>query len=49
MEGLGVDGRLISIILKWIFKKGAGEDLDWIELVQERDRWHALSENSSEP
>jgi hypothetical protein len=33
-----VDGR---IILKWIFKKWDG-DMDWIELVQDRDRWRAL-------
>jgi hypothetical protein len=34
-----VDGR---IILKWIFKKWDG-DMDWIELAQDRDRWHALA------
>jgi hypothetical protein len=33
----GVDG---SIILKWIFKKWDG-GMDWIELVQDRDRWQA--------
>ena len=35
----GVDGR---IILRWIFKKWDGGGMDWIELTQDRDRWHAL-------
>jgi hypothetical protein len=30
-----------GIILKSIFKKWYG-DMDWIELVQDRDRWWAL-------
>jgi hypothetical protein len=34
----GVDGR---VILKCIFKKCEG-GMDWIELVQDRDRWRAL-------
>jgi hypothetical protein len=34
----GVDGR---IILRWIFKKWDG-GMDWIELVQDRDRWRTL-------
>jgi hypothetical protein len=34
----GVDGR---IILKWIFNMW-DEDMDWIELAQDRDRWRAL-------
>jgi hypothetical protein len=34
----GVDGR---IILKWIFKKWDG-GMDWMELVQDKDRWRAL-------
>jgi hypothetical protein len=34
----GVDGR---IILKRIFKKWDG-GMNWIELVQDRDRWRAL-------
>jgi hypothetical protein len=33
-----LDGR---IILKWIFKKWYG-GMDWIELVQDRDRWRDL-------
>jgi hypothetical protein len=31
----------VMIILKWIFKKWVG-DMDWIGLVQDRDRWRAL-------
>jgi hypothetical protein len=34
LEDQGVDGR---IILKWIFRKWEG-DMDWIDLVQDRDR-----------
>jgi hypothetical protein len=35
-----VDGR---IILRWIFRKlGGGGSGDWMELVQDRDRWRAL-------
>jgi hypothetical protein len=29
------------IILKWIFRKWDG-GMDWIDLVQNRDRWRAL-------
>ena len=29
------------IILKWSFEIGMG-DIDWIDLVQDRDRWRAL-------
>jgi len=35
----GVDGR---IILRWIFRKYDVWGMDWIELVQDRDRWWAL-------
>jgi len=42
LEGLGVDGRLILRILKWIFKKGGEEYFDWIHWAQGRDRWQAL-------
>jgi hypothetical protein len=33
-----VDGR---IILKRVFKKWDGEDMAWIDLVRNRDRWWA--------
>jgi hypothetical protein len=39
LEDPGVDGR---IILKWIFKKWDGGDMDWIDMAQDRDRWRAL-------
>jgi hypothetical protein len=39
LEDQGVDVR---IILKWIFKKWGGGDLDWIDMVQDRDRWRVL-------
>jgi ribosomal protein S4E len=35
----GVDGR---IILKRIFRKWDVGGMDWIELVQDRDRWRVL-------
>jgi hypothetical protein len=35
LEDPGVDGR---IILKWIFEMWDGV-MDWIDLVQGRDRW----------
>jgi hypothetical protein len=38
LENLYVDGR---ITLKWIFKKWDG-DIDWIYLVQNRDRERAV-------
>jgi hypothetical protein len=38
LEGIGIDG---NIILKWIPKIGL-EDLDWIDLAQDRYRWHAV-------
>jgi hypothetical protein len=34
----GIEGR---IILRWILRKCEG-DMDWIDLAQDRDRWHAL-------
>jgi len=37
-EDLGVDGR---IILKWIVKK-MDENLKWINLGQDRDKWPAV-------
>jgi hypothetical protein len=38
LEDPGVDGR---IIFKMIFRKWDG-GMDWIELVQDRDRWQTL-------
>jgi hypothetical protein len=38
LEDPGVDGR---IILRWIFWKWEG-GMDWIDLVQDRDRRRAL-------
>ena len=39
MEDVGLDGR---IILRWIFRKCDVENMDWIDLAQDRDRWRAL-------
>jgi hypothetical protein len=39
LEDPGVDGK---IILKWIFKTRDG-GMDWIELVQNRERWRVLA------
>ena len=39
MQDPGIDGR---IILKWIIKKWDGGGIDWINLVEVRDRWRAL-------
>jgi len=39
LEDPGIDGR---IILRWIFRKWDGRAMDWIDLVQDRDRWQAL-------
>ena len=38
MEDPGVNGR---IILKWVLEKWAGR-MDWICMVQDRDRWWAV-------
>jgi len=38
LEDPGVDGRKI---LRWIFRKWNG-GMDWIDLVQVRDRWRTL-------
>ena len=35
----GVDGR---IMLRWVFRKGVGGVMDWIELARDRNRWPAL-------
>ena len=38
LEDRSNDGRTI---LKLIFKKWDGGDMDWIDLAQDRDRWRA--------
>jgi len=38
LEDPGIDGR---IILRWIFRKCVGR-MDWIDLVQDMERWRAL-------
>jgi hypothetical protein len=38
LEDPGVDGR---IILKWTFER-LGGGVEWIDLVQGRDRWRAV-------
>jgi hypothetical protein len=30
------------IIIKWIFEKWDGGDMDWIDLAQDRGQWRAL-------
>jgi hypothetical protein len=32
----------MRIIVKWIFKKWDMEGIDWIDLAQDREKWHAL-------
>jgi hypothetical protein len=39
LDDPGVDGM---IILKWIFKKW-NRGMDWIDLVQDEERWLALA------
>jgi len=39
---LGDPGLDRRIILRWIFRKWDVVLWDWIELVQDRDRWRAL-------
>jgi hypothetical protein len=38
LEDTDVDGR---VILRWNFKKGMW-GMDWIDVVQDRDRWRVL-------
>ena len=38
MGDLHIEG---TIILRWKFRKW-DRGIDWIELAQDRDRWHAL-------
>jgi hypothetical protein len=40
LEGLGIDGRII--LIKKDFQVVGCGDLNWISLVQERDRWQPL-------
>jgi hypothetical protein len=39
LEDSGVDGR---IILRWIFGKCNGWNMDWIELAEDRENWRVL-------
>jgi hypothetical protein len=40
---IGRPTRRWELILKWIFKQWGGMGgMDWIHLVQDRDRWQAL-------
>jgi hypothetical protein len=39
LEDPAVDGM---IILKWIFERLDGRGIHWIDLAEDRDRWHAL-------
>jgi hypothetical protein len=39
LEDLGVDGMMI---LRWIIMKYGFRFIDWIELVQDMNRWPAL-------
>ena len=41
----GVDG---IIILRWIVRLGCG-GVDWIELVQDKERWRVLMTVGNEP
>ena len=45
MEDPGVDGR---ITLQWIYRKW-DRDMEWIDLVQNRDRWQGSFECGNEP
>jgi hypothetical protein len=38
-EDPGLGGR---IILRWIFMKLDGMDMDWIDLAQDGDKWRAV-------
>jgi hypothetical protein len=40
MGDLAVDGK---VILKWILKEKCCENVDWIDLSQDRDHWGAFS------
>jgi hypothetical protein len=36
LKNAGVDGK---IILKYIFERLGGGEIDWIDLAQNRDKW----------
>jgi hypothetical protein len=38
-EDTGVDGKLIS---SWILRKQGGNRVEWMHLVQSKDKWRAL-------
>ena len=40
LEDPGVDGK---IILRWIFRKCNGLDMDWIGLAEDGDSWRVLA------
>ena len=39
MKDFGVDRR---IILKWFLKEIMCENMDWVHLAQDRDKWRAV-------
>jgi hypothetical protein len=39
LEELGLDGR---IILKWMFREICCEGVDWMRMVQDRQKWRAV-------
>jgi hypothetical protein len=46
LEDPGVDWR---IILRWIFQEVGCEVMDWIEQIQDRDRWRVTCECGNVP
>ena len=38
----GVDGRVVWLVIKWIFVVVGSRCMDWVELAQDRDRCQAL-------
>jgi hypothetical protein len=40
LEDPGIDGR---ILLQWIFQEVGCGGMDWISLVQDRERWQTLA------
>jgi hypothetical protein len=39
LQDIGLNG---SVILRWIFRKRDGGDMDWVDLDKDRDRCCAL-------